>query len=291
MVLFELDKRDRCEGAHMIEKVTAVIADVDGTINVKGSKPLPRTLAAMEALHERGILFGTASGRPLDHRSLDKAHEWGLSFDFDLAIGMNGGDLWDKDHEGIEHIMRLSKDCVAEILEFMWPLDCNVIVYENAYDHVLVKRLDQHLKDSVIRNKSFWEYSTPEEMARKDTGKIEIQYDNSPEMDKLIMDTVRAHPSPKWSAVRTFPGTVEFMTPGLDKGVAVRRYAERNGIPLGEIMAFGDMDNDIPMIEVAGWGVCMANGCDECKAVADAVTEYGVLEDGMGRYLDEYVLG
>ena len=291
MVLFELDKRDRCEGAHMIEKVTAVIADVDGTINVKGSKPLPRTLAAMEALHERGILFGTASGRPLDHRSLDKAHEWGLSFDFDLAIGMNGGDLWDKDHEGIEHIMRLSKDCVGEILEFMWPLDCNVIVYENAYDHVLVKRLDQHLKDSVIRNKSFWEYATPEEMARKDTGKIEIQYDNSPEMDKLIMDTVRAHPSPKWSAVRTFPGTVEFMTPGLDKGVAVRRYAERNGIPLGEIMAFGDMDNDIPMIEVAGWGVCMANGCDECKAVADAVTEYGVLEDGMGRYLDEYVLG
>ena len=275
----------------MIEKVTAVIADVDGTINVKGSKPLPRTLAAMETLHERGILFGTASGRPLDHRSLDKAHEWGLSFDFDLAIGMNGGDLWDKDHEGIEHIMRLSKDCIGEILEFMWPLDCNVIVYENAYDHVLVKRLDQHLKDSVIRNKSFWEYATLEEMARKDTGKIEVQYDYTPEMDKLIMDVVRAHPSPKWSAVRTFPGTVEFMTPGLNKGVAVRRYAERNGIPLSEIMAFGDMDNDIPMIEVAGWGVCMANGCDECKAVADAVTEYGVLEDGMGRYLDEYVLG
>jgi Cof subfamily protein (haloacid dehalogenase superfamily) len=275
----------------MIEKVTAVIADVDGTINVKGSKPLPRTLAAMETLHERGILFGTASGRPLDHRSLDKAHEWGLSFDFDLAIGMNGGDLWDKDHEGIEHIMRLSKDCIGEILEFMWPLDCNVIVYENAYDHVLVKRLDQHLKDSVIRNKSFWEYATLEEMARKDTGKIEVQYDYTPEMDKLIMDVVRAHPSPKWSAVRTFPGTVEFMTPGLNKGVAVRRYAERNGIPLSEIMAFGDMDNDIPMIEVAGWGVCMANGCDECKAVADAVTEYGVLEDGMGLYLDEYVLG
>ena len=275
----------------MIEKVTAVIADVDGTINVKGSKPLPRTLAAMETLHERGILFGTASGRPLDHRSLDKAHEWGLSFDFDLAIGMNGGDLWDKDHEGIEHIMRLSKDCIGEILEFMWPLDCNVIVYENAYDHVLVKRLDQHLKDSVIRNKSFWEYATLEEMARKDTGKIEVQYDYTPEMDKLIMDVVRAHPSPKWSAVRTFPGTVEFMTPGLNKGVAVRRFAERNGIPLSEIMAFGDMDNDIPMIEVAGWGVCMANGCDECKAVADAVTERGVLEDGMGLYLDEYVLG
>jgi hydroxymethylpyrimidine pyrophosphatase-like HAD family hydrolase len=127
-------------------------------------------------------------------------------------------------------------------------------------------------------------------MAQNDTGKIEIQYEPTPETDKLIMDVVRAHPSPNWSAVRTFPGTVEFMTPGLDKGVALRRYAKRNNIPVGEIMAFGDMDNDIPMLEAAGWGVCMANGCDECKAVADAVTEHGVLEDGMGRYLERYVL-
>lgn len=274
----------------MIDKITAVVADVDGTINVKGGPLMPRTLAAINALHERGILFGTASGRPLDHRSLDKAHEWGLDFEFDLAIGMNGGDLWDKDHEGIEHIMLLSKDYIQEICEFMWPLDCNVIVYENAYDHVLVKRRDAHLESSVIRNKSFWEYSTPEEMAQKDTGKIEIQYEATPEMDKLIMDVVRARPSPNWSAVRTFPGTVEFMTPGLDKGVALRRYSERNSIPLSEIMAFGDMDNDIAMLDTAGWGVCMANGCDECKAVADAITEFGVLEDGMGRYLDAYVL-
>ena len=50
------------------------------------------------------------------------------------------------------------------------------------------------------------------------------------------------------------------------------------------------MDNDIAMIREAGWGVCMANGCDEAKAVADAVTKYGVLEDGMGRYLEAHVL-
>ena len=273
----------------MIDKITAVIADVDGTINVKSSPLMPRTLAGINRLHEMGILFGTASGRPLDHRSLDKAHEWGLDFEFDLAIGMNGGDLWDKDHEGIEHIMLLSKDYIQEICEFMWPLDCNVIVYENAYDHVLVKRRDRQLESSVIRNKSIWEFSTPEEMAQKDTGKIEIQYEPTPELDELIMGVVNEHKSPYWSSVRTFPGTVEFMTPGLDKGVSLRRYSERNNIPLGEIMTFGDMDNDIALIRDAGWGVCMANGCDEAKAVAKAVTEYTVHEDGMGRYLDTYV--
>ena len=272
----------------MIDTITAVIADVDGTINIKGSALMPRTLAALNRLHEQGILFGTASGRPLDHRTLDKAHEWGLSFEFDMAIGMNGGDLWDKDHEGIEHIMLLEREYIAEICEFMWPLDCNVIVYEDAYDHVLVKRRDQQLEDSVIRNKSFWEYATPEMMAAKDTGKIEIQYDRA--LDDEIMAVVNAHPSPNWSAVKTFPGTVEFMKPGLDKGVALHRYSERNNIPLQEIMTFGDMDNDIPLLREAGWGVCMINGCSEAKLAADDITEYGVTEDGLGRYLESYVL-
>lgn len=275
----------------MIEKITAVIADVDGTITNKTDPPMPRTIAALERLHERGILFGTASGRPLDHRSLDKAKDWGLSFEFDLAIGMNGGDIWDKDHEGVEHIMRLSKDYIQEICEFMWPLDCNVIVYENAYDHVLVKRRDARLEQSIYRNGSVVELTTPAVMAEKDTGKIEIQYD--PEVPGLMEEieaVVSAHKSPNWADVRTFAGTVEFMTPGLDKGVGLRRYAERNNIPIEEIMAFGDMDNDIAMIAAAGWGVAMANGCDAAKAVAKAVTDYGVAEDGMGRYLEDYVL-
>ena len=275
----------------MLEKVTAVIADVDGTINIKGSKPMPHTLAALNRLHEQGILFGTASGRPLDHRSLDKAHEWGLNFDFDLAIGMNGGDVWDKDHEGVEHLMMLSKDFIQEICEFMWPLDCNVIVYENAYDHVLVKRRDQRLEESIYRNGSIVELATPAIMAAKDTGKIEIQYDgDNPALVEEIEAVVSAHQSPNWADVRTFKGTVEFMTPGLDKGVGLRRYAERNNIPLDEIIAVGDMDNDVAMIAAAGWGVAMANGCDAAKAVAKAITEFPVTEDGLGLYLEKYVL-
>jgi Cof subfamily protein (haloacid dehalogenase superfamily) len=254
---------------------------------MKGSELGPRTIAALERLHERGILFGTASGRPLDHRTLDNARIWGLSFPFDMAIGMNGGDLWDKDHDGVEHIMLLEAPYVREILSFMWPLDCNVVVYEDAYDHVLVKRGDKRWKWIAERSDAYWECSTLEEMGAKDTGKIEIQYEPSAEQE--VLGVVASHPSPHWSAVRTSPGTIEFMKPGLDKGVALHRYAERNAIPLEQIVAVGDMDNDIAMIREAGWGVCMANGCDEAKAVANAITEYGVDEDGFGRYFEDHV--
>jgi hypothetical protein len=40
--------------------------------------------------------------------------------------------------------------------------------------------------------------------------------------------------------------------------------------------------------EAAGWGVCLKNGFDPTKAVAQAVTEYGVEEDGVGRYLETH---
>ena len=49
--------------------------------------------------------------------------------------------------------MLLSKDYIGEICEFMWPLDCNVIVYADAYDRVLVKRYDEKL-ESVYRHKT-----------------------------------------------------------------------------------------------------------------------------------------
>ena len=273
----------------MIERVRAVVADVDGTISLKGSQPLPRTVAAMEALHERGILFGTASGRPLDHRTLDKAREWGLSFDFDLAMGMNGGDVWDRWHEGVEHVMPLAQELVEEACSLMWPLDCNIIVYRNAYDHVLVKRVDDRLADNMARNHFDVEVCDLATMAAQDTGKVEIQYD--PAVEDEVMGVIAAHPCERWSVVRTFTGTVEFMNPGMDKGAGLRCLSERIGVPLSEILAIGDMDNDTPMIAAAGWGVCMANGCEGAKAVADAITEYGVLEDGFGRYFEDHLLG
>lgn len=272
----------------MIEKLTAVVADVDGTISLKGSEPMPRTVAAMEALHERGILFGTASGRPLDHRTLDKAREWGLSFEFDLAMGMNGGEVWDRWHEGVERVMPLEREYVEQICTFMWPLDCNIIVYENAYDHVLVKRVDERISDNMARNHFDVVVCDIATMAAQDTGKVEIQCD--PALEDEIIAVIAEHPSEHWNVVKTFMGTIEFMKPGLDKGAGLHRLAERIGVPVGEILAIGDMDNDTPMIAEAGWGVCMANGCAGAKAVANAITEFGVLEDGFGRYFEDHVL-
>ena len=103
-----------------------------------------------------------------------------------------------------------------------------------------------------------------------------------------VLSAVSAHPSEKWTAVRTFPGTVEFIDPRVNKGMALEKYAQRYNIPMAETIAFGDMENDIPLLQHAGWGVCLKNGSDDTKAAADDITEYPVEEDGIGRYLQKH---
>ena len=73
----------------MIEKISAMVADIDGTLTMKGGELMPLTKAAIQRLHKEGVQFGIASGRPLDDRTKSKAEEWGLGFDFDMMIGMS----------------------------------------------------------------------------------------------------------------------------------------------------------------------------------------------------------
>lgn len=79
---------------------------------------------------------------------------------------------------------------------------------------------------------------------------------------------------------------VEIIKTGLSKAVGLRRAAEYYQIPAERIIAFGDEDNDLEMLEFAGYGVAMGNGIDQVKAIANEVTLTNE-EDGVGVYLAE----
>ena len=51
--------------------------------------------------------------------------------------------------------------------------------------------------------------------------------------------------------------------------------------------AFGDGDNDIEFVEMAGLGIAMKNGRATLKAVADGITEHTNNEDGAIRMLQQ----
>lgn len=82
---------------------------------------------------------------------------------------------------------------------------------------------------------------------------------------------------------------IEVMPQGIDKGVGVRDLAGHFCIPLSAVMAIGDQDNDLPMLQTAGFSVAMGNATPEIKAMADAITLSNA-EDGVAEAIERYAL-
>lgn len=81
------------------------------------------------------------------------------------------------------------------------------------------------------------------------------------------------------------PRFLEFSANGVDKASALARYCERLGVTRAEVVAFGDMPNDVPMLRWAGRGVAVANAHPDALAAADAMTASN-MDDGVAQYLD-----
>ncbi|MDO4647224.1 MAG: HAD family hydrolase [Eubacteriales bacterium] len=81
----------------------------------------------------------------------------------------------------------------------------------------------------------------------------------------------------------------ELINRRFDKGQAVVRVCEHLGIPVEDSIGFGDSVNDREMLEVCGVSVCMANGSESMKAIADYVCP-AVTEDGLAAAFRKYHL-
>ena len=172
--------------------------------------------------------------------SLDKAKEWSLDFEFDFAIGMNGGDLWTSETNTIEHFYQLQPKDIKDILNFIWDLDTNCIVYEKAYAFIKAKRMDSFLEDSQRRNHSHIEIGDIDFLSEHPTGKIECQMHES--VKEELLKRAKEHENANWTYVKTFDAfdhvTYEFMDPRVHKGVALEEYAKRQNISLENVIAF-----------------------------------------------------
>lgn len=82
---------------------------------------------------------------------------------------------------------------------------------------------------------------------------------------------------------------LEAVNKGVDKGQALKILCESYGIKREDIIAMGDQENDITMIEYAGLGIAMKNAADNVKAKADYITGCHT-EDGVAQAIEKFVL-
>ncbi|MBK8985879.1 MAG: HAD family hydrolase [Chloroflexi bacterium] len=84
-------------------------------------------------------------------------------------------------------------------------------------------------------------------------------------------------------------GYIEILPPGASKGRGVQRLLADLGIPPSAMLAIGDGENDLEMLQMAGVGVAMGNAKSTVKAVADYVTADNN-HSGVAEAIERFVL-
>ena len=91
-----------------------------------------------------------------------------------------------------------------------------------------------------------------------------------------------------FSGVRSQPVIYEAMPKGTTKATALKQLAQHLEIKPQEIMALGDANNDIEMLEFAGLGVAMGNSSDYVKKLANYVTDTND-ENGVATAIEKFI--
>lgn len=269
--------------------VKVIVCDIDNTLVPKHKLPSERTLECIKEFNKRGILFGLASGRSTKGLT-DLANNWGIHCD--LLIGMNGGEILDNLNGEHKQICCLKKEWLQEIFKVMEPFKDDVNPSIQIGDKRYVRKIDkmtaEAFKYSKVGNKPiiaedesiFWS---------QDLDKIGFRLED-PSVMPRIEEHVAKFPNENWYGVKTEYTMYEFNQSTADKGKMLEYFCKNHDIDIKDTMAFGDMDNDIPLLRSAGVAVCMENGAPNVKAVADLITEKSIEDDGWSDFVINHIL-
>ncbi len=266
-----------------------IVIDLDGTA-LKDERELhPETKDALIAAKNEGHIVCIATGRP-ERAAIQFYNDLGLNT---LMANYNGGYISNpSDKNYVPTSVTVSKNVVHDIFTD--------------------KIVREHLKDAICEHpervyaynytKTFLEWfhgnsavTVEGELADivdVDVNAILLLIDGLSGIEH-IEKIVAKYPdliSRVWSVKPDVPSIIEINSIGGNKGMALNVMSKYYNISLTDTYAFGDMDNDIEMMEVCPNSVAMKNGSEKCKAAARYVSSFNNHEGAVGKFIKENVL-
>lgn len=259
-----------------------IVLDLDGTLLTDEKVISEKTARTLKKAEEKGHQIMIATGRPFRASSV-YYRQLGLTtpiVNFNGAFVHHPTDRsWKTVHETI------SLPVVMDVVDAMKDFRFHNIVAE-VMDDVYMQVHDEKLLDIL----SFGDPIIKEGDLRKS-----LQIDPTSLLihaDSKNVDPIRKHLADvhaevidhrRWGAPFD---VIEIVRHGLNKAVGISHVSKWLDIPQERIIAFGDEDNDLEMIDYAGVGVAMGNGIDRLKSIANEVTLTNN-EDGIATFLEE----
>jgi hydroxymethylpyrimidine pyrophosphatase-like HAD family hydrolase len=257
-------------------RVRLVASDLDGTLVREDATIGARSVAALE----RAAAVVLVTGRPVrwlhtvyDHLPIQP-----------LAVAANGAAVYDPVDDKIVHSVPLSTETLVEAcarlraavpgVRFGVEIDGGrTMLYEPGYE-VGGWEIDSPYVHRV----------EPADLVAQPAAKLLVKAGRQPPdaFNALVGGVLAGIGEATHSSTS---GLVEVSAAGVTKAAGLAWVAERLGVPAGEVVAFGDMPNDLPMLAWAGLGVAMGNAHPAVLAAADDVTATND-EEGVATYLE-----
>ena len=254
-------------------KYKLIAIDLDGTLNNDAKVITPKTRAALIAVQKQGVKVALVSGRqaPGLKREADALN---LQDYHGLRISYNGGRIQDATTGEIIFDSSIEPSIAVAFLKHLeaWPElspivdDGEAIYTTDASRHkVMDESRNNNLAIKIVANIAD---------AVKAGGFRPVKILTAAPNEILMphLADIRQGFEDKLSFVQSAPWFYESTVKGVSKSSSLGKACERLGITPSEVMAFGDAQNDISMLEFAGFGVAMGNACDELKVLADEIT-------------------
>jgi HAD superfamily hydrolase (TIGR01484 family) len=262
----------------MTSRPLLVATDLDGTVVRPDGTISDRMVSAFARVEESGAEFVVVTGRP--PRLVDEvAEKFGGR---GLAICSNGAYLYDMQaRKVVEEYAIAPPDLAVAVARLRAVIPGIGIAVEHsdrlvADEHyqpwdwdrgVTIERADDELLLSL---------PAPKLLGRHP----ELSADELLALAKPVLDGLVTVYHSNGSRL------VEAVAIGVHKAAALARLAERSGVGPADVIAFGDMPNDLPMLAWAGTAYGVANGHPDVLAMVDHVIGSNS-EDGVAVVLEQ----
>ena len=261
--------------------VQAFACDLDRTLIGEDAELHPRTRRAIAAALEAGIHVILATGRMF--RSVRPyAQAAGIE---DLVVCYQGAVVADPvsgrflKHEPIP--LELAREAIAAVQAAGYPLNCYVgdelYVAEHtpqSDSYASFQNLDVHAVGDLLQ----WLHEPPTKL---------VTVGDPVELDRLKERLVE-HFDGRLYISKSLPYFLEFASPEVTKGSGLAFVAESLGFSEERTVAFGDGENDVELLEWAGYAVAVENAHERVLAIADLVCP-SVNEEGVAQVIEAYL--
>ncbi|MBC8591464.1 Cof-type HAD-IIB family hydrolase [Wansuia hejianensis] len=266
-----------------------IAIDMDGTLLNSQNEVSQRTRRAIEAASEKGVYVVLATGRILKSAT-------NYSDDLNLykpIIASNGALIVDE-NKNILYEKTMDKSIVEKIIELGTKNQIYYHLYseDSFYSRVYVEEIAQfyNTKSMAKSEINFKLFKEPREIIEDKDLKIFKFIFIDEDSDKLNRFRNELNTLGNLNICSSWSNNIEVMDREVSKGNSLRYLSKILNIPREQIIAIGDNENDLSMIDYAGLGVAMGNGEEIVKSAADMITSTND-EDGVAKVIEKYILG